>query len=407
MGFWQKVEHPAPPTTTDYVEDDRKVAPNGDAEKMGRGLDVESNGIQPHHVHPDLERRVVRKMDLRVVPLAGFGPGIPYLLSFFYLRHELGLRIGIFLAAAPLATTFAGALAYGITSGHSHLANWRLLFLVEGLPTLFMAAVAYRFLPASPDKARFLSHEEALVAKARGVRQVGNVERIGGIVWRDIGAVLIDPKAWFTAGLTAPPFFLSFLVTIFSVYVADRTQQRGITVMIMSTIGFIGYVLLATVKVVGVRYFGVFLAAAGIFPSIANILPWVLSKSLSHPSNFESRPMSLTLWVQDNQGSDTRRGMGIAILNIVGQCGPLLGINVFPKSEAPLYHKGMWVCAAFTLFTGLLAFCLRFLLVWENKKLDQKYGPKLDLRSGQNGDPSWSKTDVGEENYGPSFRYVL
>lgn len=208
-------------------------------------------------------------------------------------------------------------------------------------------------------------------------------------------------------GLTAPPFFLSFLVTIFSVYVADRTQQRGITVMIMSTIGFIGYVLLATVKVVGVRYFGVFLAAAGIFPSIANILPWVLSKSLSHPSNFESRPMSLTLWVQDNQGSDTRRGMGIAILNIVGQCGPLLGINVFPKSEAPLYHKGMWVCAAFTLFTGLLAFCLRFLLVWENKKLDQKYGPKLDLRSGQNGDPSWSKTDVGEENYGPSFRYVL
>ncbi|KAI4101193.1 MAG: hypothetical protein L6R37_005043 [Teloschistes peruensis] len=130
---------------------------------------------------------------------AGFGPGIPYLLSFFYLRHELGLRIGIFLSAAPLATTFAGALAYGITSGHSHLANWRLLFLVEGLPTILMAAVAYRFLPASPDKARFLTHEETLVAKARGVRQVGDVERIGGIVWRDIGAVLIDPKAWFTA----------------------------------------------------------------------------------------------------------------------------------------------------------------------------------------------------------------
>jgi len=42
-----------------------------------------------------------------------FGPGVPYLLSFFYLRHELGFRSGIFLAAAPLATCFAGALAYG------------------------------------------------------------------------------------------------------------------------------------------------------------------------------------------------------------------------------------------------------------------------------------------------------
>lgn len=81
-------------------------------------------------------------------------------------------------------------------------------------------------------------------------------------------------------GLTAPPFFLSFLVTIFSVYVADKTQQRGYTVMVMSSIGFIGYVLLAAVKTVGVRYLGVFLAAAGIFPTIANILPWVLSKSL-------------------------------------------------------------------------------------------------------------------------------
>lgn len=39
---------------------------------------------------------------------AGFGPGIPYLLSFFYLRHELGLRCGFFLSAAPLATCFAG-----------------------------------------------------------------------------------------------------------------------------------------------------------------------------------------------------------------------------------------------------------------------------------------------------------
>lgn len=69
MGFWQKVEHPAPPTTTDYVEEDRKVARDEHEEKNGLGLDVESNECQAHHVHPDLERRVVRKMDLRVVPL--------------------------------------------------------------------------------------------------------------------------------------------------------------------------------------------------------------------------------------------------------------------------------------------------------------------------------------------------
>ena len=68
-------------------------------------------------------------------------------------------------------------------------------------------------------------------------------------------------------GLTAPPFFMSFLVTIFSTWVADKTQQRAYTIIVLTSVGGIGYILLASVESVGVRYFGVFLAAAGIFPS--------------------------------------------------------------------------------------------------------------------------------------------
>ncbi|KAL8950445.1 MAG: hypothetical protein Q9222_003513 [Ikaeria aurantiellina] len=447
MKLFEKVARPAPPTTTDYAT---KGSPNEDLEKpaqdllafldrsnignariagMEEDLDLHGNRYQwllnnfyiayivfefqalmwkvvPPNIWAafvvlgwglvaTLQASVKNWASEMVCRFflglfeAGFGPGIPYLLSFFYLRHELGLRIGVFLSAAPLATTFAGALAYGITNGDSKLANWRLLFLVEGLPTIFMAAVAYRFLPVSPDQARFLTEEEAVVAKARGVRQFMYFSTNVGFaslpvflptILEDMGFSSINAQ-----GLTAPPFFLSFLVTIFSVYVADKTQQRGATVMVMSTIGFIGYVLLAACETVGVRYFGVFLAAAGIFPSIANILPWVLN----------------------NQGSETRRGTGIAILNITGQCGPLLGTNIFPKSEAPRYKKGMWISAAFTIFTGFLALGLRTLLVWENKKLDQTYGVTSDLQASDGTDPSREKTAVGEENYGPSFRYVL
>jgi hypothetical protein len=117
------------------------------------------------------------------------------------LRHELGFRIGLFLAAAPLASTFAGALAYGITSGHSKFANWRLLFLVEGIPTLVMAVVAYFFLPDSPGRAKFLTEEEKVIARARGVRQTGEGgdSHHGGLRLKDIGLTLIDAKAWFTA----------------------------------------------------------------------------------------------------------------------------------------------------------------------------------------------------------------
>lgn len=130
---------------------------------------------------------------------AGFGPGVPYFLSFFYMRQELGLRIGIFLSAGPLATCFAGALAYGITSGHVSIANWRLLFLVEGLPTIILAAVAFFYLPDSAEKAKFLSEEDKEVAKARAARQVGgsgasHSNRLGFIVWSDLGAALLDAK---------------------------------------------------------------------------------------------------------------------------------------------------------------------------------------------------------------------
>ena len=207
MSFLGKLKKEPPPTATNPVEDEKNI---GTLQTENVNSDP-SHTAHHHHVHPDVERRVKRKMDFRIVPLvtalyvlafldrsnignariagmdealhlegnryqwlltifyisyilfefqvlmwkivpphmwlafcvfcwgifatcqsatvnwsgmmalrfllgiseAGFGPGIPYLLSFFYLRHEVGVRIAVFLSAAPLATTFSGALAYG------------------------------------------------------------------------------------------------------------------------------------------------------------------------------------------------------------------------------------------------------------------------------------------------------
>jgi cyanate permease len=239
-------------------------------------------------------------------------PGIIYLLSFFYLRREIGFRCGIFASAAPLASTFAGALAYGITSGHSHLANWRLLFLVEGLPTVLMCIAAFFFIPDSPEKARFLSADEKAIVRSRAMRQVGTAAdaRIGGVSLRDIGYTLLDAKAWlcglmyfcgnvsysslpvflptilqdmgYTAinaqGLSAPPSFAAFLCALITTWIADRTQQRCLVLFFTSVLGGTGYIILATVETVGVRYFATFLASAGVFSTIPNILALTLSE---------------------------------------------------------------------------------------------------------------------------------
>ena len=130
---------------------------------------------------------------------AAYAPGVIYLFSFFYLRREIGFRCGIFASAAPLASTFAGALAYGITNGRANLTSWRLLYLVEGLPTVLMAPVAYFFIPDSPDKARFLSTNEKDIARTRAIRQTGTSERVGGLDIKELGQTLLDLKAWCNA----------------------------------------------------------------------------------------------------------------------------------------------------------------------------------------------------------------
>lgn len=66
----------------------------------------------------------------------------------------------------------------------------------------------------------------------------------------------------------------------------------------------------------------------------------------------------------------------------------------------------MAISAAFTFFTGVLAFGLRCLLVYENKKLDQKYGSNENRAVNQPG-AEGQESEVGEENYGPTFRYIL
>lgn len=192
-------------------------------------------------------------------------------------------------------------------------------------------------------------------------------------------------------GLSAPPYFVSFLLTIGTTWIADRTQQRGLVIVVMSIVGGIGYVMLATTTAVGPRYAGTYLAAAGVFPCIANILPWVMN----------------------NGTSDSRRGAGMVMLNLIGQCGPLLGTRIYPTTGAPRYIEGQSVCAAFMFFTTLLAFTLRTLLTWENKKLDRKYGTleeqraRAALAEGQPDEKGKAEATEGVENSGPMYRYVL
>lgn len=128
---------------------------------------------------------------------AAFGPGVPLYLTFFYPREKVGFRQGIFISAAALANVYGGVLAYGITQINGALAPWRILFLIEGLPTIAFALLAWFGLPDSIDKAKFLTERERQIAWQYVARnQRADVDRKTGIQIKEVFAGIKDPKSW-------------------------------------------------------------------------------------------------------------------------------------------------------------------------------------------------------------------
>ncbi|KAL9085844.1 MAG: hypothetical protein Q9159_004509 [Coniocarpon cinnabarinum] len=323
---------------------------------------------------------------------AAFSPGVPYYLSFFYRREELAFRAGMQVSAAPLAASFAGSLAWVITrlGQNGPLAPWRLLFLVEGFPSVLVAVVAWNVIADSPKKARFLTVRERRIAQVRlqgrkSARDVKASEEARAVVkqkvdWARIWATVKDPKCYLTAlmflncniafasmpvflptivremgytsltsqALSAPPYLVSFVTVLLTAALSDRTQSRGPYVIFHALLASSSYLLLSLSSTLHIpnilRYLLVYPACAGFFSAITIIITWTMN----------------------NQPSSEGKGVGMTILNLVGQCGPLIGTRAFPDEDAPFYGRGMGVCAGAMGAVFILAVVLRWVLRSEN-----------------------------------------
>lgn len=340
---------------------------------------------------------------------AGF-TGIPFYLSFFFKREELALRTGYFISAAPLATAFASSLAWVIieVARYCPIAPWRLLFLLEGFPSVLVAVVAWRIIPDSPSTATYLTRREKKVARLRLRKDHHTTEPSKGLNVRHMIETITDPKSWLTAimlfcanmafsslpaflpniihemkhsvvmsqALAAPPYLLSFFAVILTAYLSDRWQNRAYFVIFHSLLSASGYSFIALAGVRGwstwFRYAGIYPAAIGFFCVITIIITWTIN----------------------NQDSESKQGAGFAMLQTIGQFGPLLGVTLYPESDAPLYTSGMCACAISMTIVAILAAILRIYLARLNKAVDgDGYG-----KIGEGHNPVKHKT---------AFRFML
>ena len=166
--------------------------------------------------------------------------------------------------------------------------------------------------------------------------------------------------------LAAPPYLVAFVSVLLTSWLSDRWRQRSFFVCFHALLAATGYSTIAIAGSqaerawIGWRYAGVYPAAMGFFSAITIIITWTIN----------------------NQESHSRKGTGVAMLNIIGQLGPLIGTHLYPESDGPYYVKGMSICAIFMAAVGFLSLALRYTLATKNRQSGNGYEVIFDEDQG-------------------------
>lgn len=162
-------------------------------------------------------------------------------------------------------------------------------------------------------------------------------------------------------GLAAPPHLFAFGVVLITSIVSDRLQSRSIPIIIHACSALVGYLLLALSPTLHlsstVQYLCLFPITSGFFSAVTTVIVWTVN----------------------NQQSEEGRGSNVALLNIIGQLGPILGTRLYPDSDASNnYTRGHALCAGFMALVALLATVLRVLLIRANSSLSEAQASSKD-----------------------------
>lgn len=287
----------------------------------------------------------------------GLFPGVNYYITQRYCRHECGFRMAMFFSAATLAGAFGGILARGIAEmdGVGGLGAWSWIFILEGLLSIIVSFTGYWAINDYPAAARFLTDDNRAEVLRRLRADSGDLPEPFDMnyVWQAIK----DWKVWvhmciFLAGfcpiysfalfsptiikgmgytannaqlMSVPPYVCACLFTIAASYAADRARQRGVFLLGFQLVAIAGFGLLAGTSSTSAQYGGLILTTIDIYPQI---------------------PLSMA-WNSGNIGGSLKRGTGIAMQVMGGNCGGVVASYVYLSPDGPRYIKGHSILIGF------------------------------------------------------------
>ncbi|KAI8048750.1 major facilitator superfamily domain-containing protein [Gilbertella persicaria] len=318
---------------------------------------------------------------------AGFFPGVVYFLTLFYKKSEMATRIALFWGSTVAAHAYAGVLAYGILQlrGSGGLAGWQWLFLIEGIPTVIVACIAFFYLPESPATWSVFTEQEQQLAISRledGISHHITLGDLNATNKKQALKALTDWKVWmymimFFCGsvpntsisnflpsivkgmgyddklsanlMSAPPYVGAVFVMILAAYSSDRKKDRAYHAIAGASICMAGYIILTVCTERAALYTGVCIAVAGIF--VINPI--------------------VNAWLTSNIAPNMKKGVATAMAVSANNSAGLLGSNIYRHSDAPRYLRGHLINLIFISLFVILTITQRYLLDRVNQERRQ------------------------------------
>ncbi|KAM0787531.1 hypothetical protein ACM66B_003602 [Microbotryomycetes sp. NB124-2] len=284
---------------------------------------------------------------------AGLFPGVILLLTWWYPRNRLQVRVGLFFSAATIAGAFSGLLAYGIgfMDGINGWRGWRYIFLLEGALTVLIGGLSYFALVDRPEQAKFLTEDEKawiIYRKATDGSSVGETHKIK---WQYVKAAFSDfqpycaiiyyfsiliplygvglfmptiiqglNRSWTRPQvqlLTVPVYVIGCIFVIGIAWVSDRVKTRFPFLVGCQLLNVIGFTIQITPAPLALKFIGVIFCCMGAYGGVP----------------------SMITWFSGNLAGSAKRATATGLVLGTGSLGGIVSSNIY-RTGAPRFYVG-------------------------------------------------------------------
>lgn len=297
---------------------------------------------------------------------AGFFPGIIFYINGWFPSAVRARTVALFMTAGPLSAVIGGPISGLLLGlhGHAGLAGWQWLFLMEGLPAIFLGIIVLYYLDDAPRHAHWLSDSErtwltnALSREPRSVK-VGSLAAFkSGTVWllalglfgittSTSGISLwlptlihhISASSNLTIGiLYAFPYIAAAVAEFLVALHSDRSGERRWHVAVCALAGAIA------------------ILAAACFSSLPAVLAAITIAVLSSYATFGPFWAMAAGLLEGNAAA-----AGIALINSVGNVGGFWGPYIIGlvRTSTGSFRGGLMIASSSLALCGVIVLTIR------------------------------------------------